>query len=128
MSRCNICGKPLDVPGDESTRDCGGDCLRCMAEIGEDPDCIRGMIAAGFTAQRNGKPMADLLDREGDTMTKNQQALLDEVRACDGAEVYRARWPDAEALVKAGLITLGGARGPGGDWRRAEPADQEDDP
>jgi hypothetical protein len=39
MRRCGICGGLLDVPGDDGTRDCGGDCLRCMAEAG-DPDCV----------------------------------------------------------------------------------------
>lgn len=42
MSNCSTCHRPLDVPGDESSRDCGGDCLRCMAEAG-DPDCARVM-------------------------------------------------------------------------------------
>ncbi len=32
----------MDVPGDDTTRDCGGDCLRCMAAAG-DPDCQRAM-------------------------------------------------------------------------------------
>lgn len=40
---CNICNNPLDVPGDPSTTDHGGDCQRCMAEIIADPDAIRGM-------------------------------------------------------------------------------------
>lgn len=40
MDTCNICGRPLDNPDDPTTRDCGGDCLRCMADTG-DPDCIR---------------------------------------------------------------------------------------
>ena len=40
---CSICKRPLDQPGDPTTEDCGGDCLRCMAEIVEDPDCIAAM-------------------------------------------------------------------------------------
>jgi hypothetical protein len=39
---CNICGRRMyesNVP----SRDCGGDCLQCMAESG-DPDCIDSMI------------------------------------------------------------------------------------
>lgn len=35
---CKTCGKLLNVDGDQSTQDCGGDCVRCMAEAG-DPDC-----------------------------------------------------------------------------------------
>jgi hypothetical protein len=40
---CLICKRELDQPGDPSTRDCGGDCLRCMAVYGNDPDCIAAM-------------------------------------------------------------------------------------
>lgn len=40
---CSICDQPLNVPGDPSTADCGGDCLRCMAEFIEDLDAIRAM-------------------------------------------------------------------------------------
>ncbi len=41
--KCKICGRELDHPNDPTTKDCGGDCLKCMAEIGEDPDCIAVM-------------------------------------------------------------------------------------
>lgn len=37
--RCNICGCVLNQPDEPDTKDCGGDCLRCMAEVAEDPDC-----------------------------------------------------------------------------------------
>ncbi len=40
---CRICKRRLNSLSDFSTLDCGGDCLRCMAEIGEDPDCIKAM-------------------------------------------------------------------------------------
>lgn len=40
---CNICRRALNVPDDDTTLDCGGDCLRCMADIGDDPDCIAAM-------------------------------------------------------------------------------------
>lgn len=40
---CQICGVELNQPRDEGTRDCGGDCLRCMAYVAEDPDCNRAM-------------------------------------------------------------------------------------
>ena len=45
---------------------------------------------------------------------------LEAIAENDGAEIPREQWPLAEVLVKRGLITLGPARGPGGDWRRAE--------
>lgn len=42
--RCGICSRSLDNPDDPLSRDCGGDCLMCMAECG-DPDC-RSVIGA----------------------------------------------------------------------------------
>jgi hypothetical protein len=47
MSKCKICGRELDNPDDPTTKDCGGDCLKCMAEIGKDPDCIAAMKSGG---------------------------------------------------------------------------------
>ena len=41
--KCKICKRELDNPDDPTTKDCGGDCLKCMAEIGEDPDCVTAM-------------------------------------------------------------------------------------
>lgn len=40
--KCHICKRDLNVPGDPTSEDCGGDCLSCMAEAG-DPDCIESM-------------------------------------------------------------------------------------
>ena len=39
---CHICRRPMDQPGAGDTENCGGDCLRCMAEAG-DPDCVKAM-------------------------------------------------------------------------------------
>ena len=39
---CGICKRALNDPNDRTTEDCGGDCLRCMAECG-DEDCQRAM-------------------------------------------------------------------------------------
>lgn len=39
--RCKICKRKLNQSNKPDTKDCGGDCLRCMAEIGEDSDCIK---------------------------------------------------------------------------------------
>lgn len=41
-SRCKICGRLLNYDKSIITDrdDCGGDCLRCMAEVADDPDCI----------------------------------------------------------------------------------------
>lgn len=41
---CTLCETPLDQPGRPWTRSCGGDCLACMAEVG-DPDCVAAMPA-----------------------------------------------------------------------------------
>lgn len=42
MSFCGICKQPLNT-GSVASRDCGGDCLKCMAECG-DPDCIAALL------------------------------------------------------------------------------------
>ena len=41
--RCDICRCVLDDPKDEATRNCGGTCLRCMASLGYDPECIAAL-------------------------------------------------------------------------------------
>lgn len=38
-SGCRICGQTLNVPSKPETLDCGGDCLKCMADSG-DPECV----------------------------------------------------------------------------------------
>jgi hypothetical protein len=42
-SFCKICRRELDRPEDPTTRNCGGDCLKCMAECG-DKDCERELL------------------------------------------------------------------------------------
>ena len=39
ISRCRICGQTLNVPSKSETLDCGGDCLKCMADSG-DSECV----------------------------------------------------------------------------------------
>jgi hypothetical protein len=60
---CRTCKRTLvlsnEAPPGDPAADCGGDCLACMALIGEDPDCIRGL--ARWIEQHAGKP-ADELD------------------------------------------------------------------
>ncbi len=36
--RCNICKRLLN-DGTLESEDCGGDCLKCVADVGEDPEC-----------------------------------------------------------------------------------------
>jgi hypothetical protein len=48
MSNCTLCGVGLDQPGKPETRDCGGDCLKCMAEIG-DPNAKFELIRLSVT-------------------------------------------------------------------------------
>ena len=59
----------------------------------------------------------------GVVLTQDQRDLLEQVREYDGMEVPQPWWDDAEALEKAGLCTLGGARGPNRYWRRLESVD-----
>lgn len=40
---CNTCNREMDNPNDLTTKNCGGDCLRWMAEVGGDPYCIEEM-------------------------------------------------------------------------------------
>lgn len=40
--RCNVCKRKLNQVNDSSTKNCGGDCLKCKAEAG-DPDAMREM-------------------------------------------------------------------------------------
>lgn len=40
---CLICKRELDQPNKPDTKDCGGDCLRCMARYGDDPECVEEM-------------------------------------------------------------------------------------
>ena len=51
-STCNICGRDLDDPDDETSRDCGGDCLRCMALFAGDPDCALSLAAIEWRSMR----------------------------------------------------------------------------
>lgn len=56
MTVCSICRRPLGGR-DRLAADCGGDCLQCMALVGNDPDCVpevlfrmgfrKGVVAAG---------------------------------------------------------------------------------
>ncbi len=54
-------------------------------------------------------------------MTADQQWLLDHCIECDGAEVSRAWWEDAEVLVDLGHVTISGPRGPNGSYKRITP-------
>ncbi|KKM72040.1 hypothetical protein LCGC14_1424410 [marine sediment metagenome] len=56
-------------------------------------------------------------------LSKDAQEWLEVIKECDGAEVPRGDWETVKELVTAGLVSLGSARGPGRDWRRAELAD-----
>jgi hypothetical protein len=57
ISRCRICGETLNVPSKPETLDCGGDCLKCMADSG-DPECVE-MLRQTFAHKRStpGKPI-----------------------------------------------------------------------
>jgi len=45
---CGICSCELDT-ADPLSRDCGGDCLKCMGLVAKDPDCVEEvMFRSGF--------------------------------------------------------------------------------
>jgi len=41
--QCSICKVELDNPENDFSQDCGGDCLLCMAEAG-DQECIDAIL------------------------------------------------------------------------------------
>lgn len=53
VSTCGICGVAL-TPGESLRKDCGGDCLLCMADAG-DPSCIE--TAYRLLKSRQENPM-----------------------------------------------------------------------
>lgn len=44
LKQCGICKRSLDNPDDPLSKDCGGDCVDCMAEAG-DPDAVIARLA-----------------------------------------------------------------------------------
>lgn len=64
--------------------------------------------------------------REMSDLSKEAKEWLETIKECDGAEVQEGAWEIVGELVTAGLVTLGGKRGPGGVWRRAELVNQEE--
>lgn len=72
---CNICKRLLDDPKDPTTENCGGDCLRCMAEFAEDPDCMTPYIRILKTENEALRQSAqsDVLKAAGDAI----RGLLD---------------------------------------------------
>jgi len=57
-SKCRICGQELNVSAKPETLDCGGDCLKCMADSG-DPECVE-MLRQALLHSRSApmKPVA----------------------------------------------------------------------
>lgn len=77
---CLICHRELNTD-DPLSRDCGGDCLECMADVGGDEDCIREVellrrierleaavcAVAAARNQRLGEDVARMIVGEEDT-------------------------------------------------------------
>lgn len=40
LKECKMCRRSLNDPTVPESKDCGGDCLECMATVAEDPDCV----------------------------------------------------------------------------------------
>ena len=51
MMKCGICGRTLNQPMAPETMDCGGDCARCMADLG-DRECIELLKNLSDSAKR----------------------------------------------------------------------------
>lgn len=74
MSHCATCKQPLNHPDNQTTRDCGGDCLLCMAEVGDQDAqrAVRQEIARLFGyvgAFRREEERADKLGQQVDDLT-----------------------------------------------------------
>lgn len=54
-------------------------------------------------------------------LTEDQKWLMEHCIECDGAEISRPWWDDAEVLVGLGYATLSGPRGPEGNFKRIVP-------
>lgn len=65
MGNCHYCKRKLDNPEDPTTVDCGGDCVKCMAEIAGDPDCVAEMERIKRCKVGNGEQHLYAVFREG---------------------------------------------------------------
>lgn len=54
-NRCGCCARPLNQACDPTTQDLGGDCLRCMAVVG-DPDAVQFYITF-YEEHKHGGPL-----------------------------------------------------------------------
>lgn len=65
---------------------------------------------------------ADFPPMEGDALATRIRDMRDNAKSLGGIEVAYPDWPEADAAVDAypTELSLGGARGPGGEWRRLE--------
>ncbi len=50
--KCNFCKSELNDPSRPESWDCGGDCIECMAEVVDDPDCVAFMTRLRSPATR----------------------------------------------------------------------------
>lgn len=81
--KCGLCGRQLDDPADPvGSVDCGGDCRRCMAGVG-DGDEIRNM---GWTVDGDGV-IVDSDDEQGLLL-----AALTVLEATPGADERDIDW------------------------------------
>lgn len=61
---CNICHTPMTT-GESLHQDCGGDCLLCMAEVGDDA-CIATVLR--LARKESKTPCGDLLREARDEL------------------------------------------------------------
>jgi hypothetical protein len=88
---------------------------------------VENMAMAGILEGQDD--LQDYIEAANELVTKHRppevpadlKAMHQMIVDCDGAEIHRDDWPDAERLVASGHITLGGARGPDRSFRRAVP-------
>jgi len=88
---CNICSQPLNAPDKPESQDCGGDCLRCMAVVAHDPDCL---IAMGLLDDEEAMRIittqeAPMVHRKAEEGDKDAMALRAAMR---GAGTWLETW------------------------------------
>jgi hypothetical protein len=73
---CNICKRPMGDLNDATTEDCGGDCLKCMAELVQDPDCMLGMLKIYSTEiERLCHHLENMIDIAINYMPQNRPSI-----------------------------------------------------
>lgn len=118
--KCKICERQLNDPEDPTTKDLGGDCLKCMAEVG-DPHAINQMkdleVKSGREIMANrGSYLEGFMEQGRRYRAEADKALFDMVFHGKGMTVvrgepfavqhrrYEAVWGDEDMGVRENKV------------------------